>query len=309
MAKRHINAKRYDDAETALSKVFADAPGHSEAKSLQAQIEKVREGDGKTAGERKTLTINGVEYAFRWRPAGSFTMGSPEWEEGRSDNETQHRVTLTKGFWLLETEVTQKMWKSAMGTHPSCFCSTGKGSSLVSGMNTDDFPVEQVSWDDCQNFIRKLQSSAPDGWEFSLPTEAQWEYACRAGTMTPYNFGDKISVYQANYGYRLSGDPLGDSSTSFTYVKDTLGRTTKVKSYVANVWGLRDMHGNVSEWCADYFRNYLNDGKPDPMCSTISFARISRGGSWCSGAELCRSAYRGGAPPFSQIICLGLRLA
>lgn len=115
------------------------------------------------AGERQTLEINGVEYAFRWCPPGKFLMGSPESEEKRMFWETRHKVGLTRGFWLLETQVTQAMWRSTMGSNPSCF----KGDAL---------PVEQVSWNDCQDFIRKLQSAAPSGWKFSLPTEAQWDY-------------------------------------------------------------------------------------------------------------------------------------
>jgi len=180
-------------------------------KAMEANISK----DAHKAGERIELTINGVEYAFRWCPAGTFMMG---------DEPGEVSVTLSRGFWMLETEVTQAMWASVMGNNPSNF----KGVKL---------PVEQVSWNDCQEFIKKLNElkAAPAGFKFSLPTEAQWEYACRAGTTTAYHFGNTLTQQQANFGGN---------------------QTKEVGSYPANAWGLKDMHGNVLEWCLDCYGNY-----------------------------------------------------
>jgi len=135
------------------------------------------------AGSRMALSIQGVEYAFRWCPADTFMMGSPTSEKDRRDNEAQHRVTLTRGFWMLETQVTQEMWRSVMGNNPSQFKDSKK------------LPVERVSWNDCQEFIKKLNTlgATQSGFRFSLPTEAMWEYACRAGTTTPYHLGAAIN--------------------------------------------------------------------------------------------------------------------
>lgn len=147
------------------------------------------------AGTRKVLTVNGVEYAFRYCPAGTFTMGSPESEraglEYVDDEAPQHEVRLTRGFWLLETEVTQEMYEASTGANPSCFSASSDGSDSVAGLDTSRFPVENVSWEDAQKFIAQLNDGgfAPDGFAFRLPTEAEWEYACRAGTETAYSLG------------------------------------------------------------------------------------------------------------------------
>ncbi|MDO4575234.1 MAG: formylglycine-generating enzyme family protein [Planctomycetia bacterium] len=202
--------------------IFAD----SSLERLEEPKEAVSEG--RMAGERMVKTAYGVEFAFRWCPAGCFMMGSPSSELGRDDDETQHRVTLTKGFWMLETEVTQAMWESVMGDNPSYF----KGSNL---------PVEKVSWDDCQKFCQKLRSQ---GLNVQLPTEAQWEYACRAGTTTPFSFGSTLNGDKAN----CDGNYPYGASTEGTYLK----KTAPVGSYSPNAWGLYDMHGNVYEWCADW---------------------------------------------------------
>ena len=185
--------------------------------------------EGQVAGERKVITVDGVEYAFRWCPPGEFMMGSPTSEAGRKDNETQHRVRLTKGFWLLETEVTQEMWESVMGNNPSHF----KGANL---------PVEQVNWTEAGEFCKKLSGFANMG-TFSLPTEAQWEYACRAGTTGEFGGTgklDEMGWYHDNSGNRIHA----------------------VKSKKPNAWGLYDMRGNVWELCSDW-HGPLSEGKCD----------------------------------------------
>ena len=231
------------------------------------------------AGERMELKINDVEYAFRWCPAGTYQMGSPRDEENRSDNETLHRVTLTQGFWMLETPVTQMMWVSVMGNNPSNF----KGDLFK-------LPVETVSWNDCQEYVKKLNDMkvAPAGFKFSLPTEAQWEHACRAGTTTAYHFGATLTKEQANFGSN---------------------QTTEVGKYPANAWGLRDMHGNVFEWCTDLYGDYPSGAVTDPVGATTGSTRVIRGGYWGGNAQYCRSAYRGNDAPSVRYYYFGVRLS
>jgi formylglycine-generating enzyme required for sulfatase activity len=242
---------------------------------------------GKTAGERMTLKISNVEYAFRWCPAGSFMMGSPESEEERWENETQHRVTLSNGFWMQETEITQEQWESITGNNPSKF----KGSPL---------PVERVSWIDCQGYVSKLNNVVSSGYKFSLPTEAQWEYACRAGTSTPFNFGSVLNGNKAN------------CAGNYPYGTGTKGKywemTTTVGSYSANGWGVYDMHGNVWEWCRDWYGDYPSGNVTDPTGVNNGSHRVSRGGSWCSNARSCRSTYRNYYMPTFRDSNLGCRL-
>ena len=176
------------------------------------------------AGDRMVKTVDGIEYAFRWCPAGTFTMGSPSSEPGRKDNETQHEVKLTRGFWMLETEVTQAMWKSVMGENPSLFNGAQK-------------PVEYVSWNDCQTFCTKLSSKLSG--MVSLPTEAQWEYACRAGTTGAYAGDlDAMGWYDSNSGEKTH--PVGQKKPNawgFTICTVTFGsgaRTGTVKTTTPN---------------------------------------------------------------------------
>ncbi len=244
----------------------------------------------KEAGDRKVMRIGRVELALRWCPPGTFTMGSPKTEEGRYDNEIQHRVTLTRGFWLGETEVTQGLWKEVMGDNPSSFKSG------------DDYPVEEVSWYDCQEFVKKLNARyAQPGLKWSLPTEAQWEYACRAGTTTAYFWGNALNGDRANCD---GNHPCGTTKKGVDKEK-----TTQVGSYAANEWGLYDMHGNVWEWCSDWDGNYPSSAVTDPPGSTSGSCRVGRGGSWDDFARYCRSAYRIRIIPEDRSYFLGLRVA
>ncbi|MBQ2849647.1 MAG: formylglycine-generating enzyme family protein, partial [Thermoguttaceae bacterium] len=235
------------------------------------------------AGSLKILTMNGVDYAFRYCPPGTFKMGSPGNEKGRDYDETLHDVTLTRGFWTLETEVTQEMWEATMGENPSFFAATGGGASDAREVGTTaKFPVESVSWEDCQKFIAKLNASgsAPDGFAFRLPTEAEWERACRAGSKTAFAYGNKLERDQANYCW--------DSALR----GDGLERTTSVGSYPANAWGICDMHGNVAEMCADWVGSYKMTAQADPTgppSGTADDSRVLRGGSWEDRAGYCRS--------------------
>ena len=256
--------------------------------------------DGKEAGERMTLTMKGVEYAFRWCPAGKFMMGSPESELGRdpSADETQHEVTLTRGFWILETPLTQEMWESVTGNNPSKFKDSKK------------LPVGTVSWDNCQEFTEKLNSLKviAAGHKFSLPTEAQWEYACRAGTTTALNNGKDLT--SANLACP-NLDEVG------WYDKNSDLTTHEVGLKKANAWGLHDMHGNVVEWCLDWYDVYPKESVTDPAVLIdpengfpgIGSYRITRGGSGgVRPAGDCRSASRIAYPPSSNGNYNGLRL-
>ena len=223
-------------------------------------LSKWTESSSRAAGTRQTLKIGGVEYGFVWIPAGEFDMGSPTSEKDRYGDETLHHVKLTKGVWMLETETPQTLYKEVMGENPSKF----KG---------DDLPVECVSWDDAAKFCEKLTERLPKGLTASLPTEAQWEYACRAGTTTAYSYGDSADSSKMNYNSR---------------------GTKTVKSYDPNPWGLYDMHGNVWEWTSDYYaEDYPTGIAIDPKGPDSASNRVFRGGGWSVRlAKICRSAFR-----------------
>ncbi|MDO5309947.1 MAG: formylglycine-generating enzyme family protein, partial [Planctomycetia bacterium] len=276
-----ITDGNYQKAES-LNKLLAqlDAKTAKENESRIAELEQPKPVTPE-AGALKTLTIAGVKVNFRWAPAGTFQMGSPESEEERySGNwEKQHTVTLSKGFWIAETETTQELWEAVMGNNPSYF--TGD----------KQLPVEEVSWNDCQEFVEKLNASyssaLPSGYKYAMPTEAQWEYACRAGTTTPFNFGSVLNGDKAN----CDGNYPYGTSTKGAYK----AKTTPVKSYAANAWGLYDMHGNVLEWCADWSdEDYYTSSSAttDPAGPGSGSDRVFRGGSWFYSAECCRSASR-----------------
>ena len=243
-----------------------------------------------SAGAPRRLTMNGVEYVFRWIPEGTFTMGSPREETGRSAEEAQHEVRISQGFWALETEVTQEMWTPVMEDNPSRF------------QYSERLPVENVSWNDCLRYVEKLNALnlCPQGLKFALPTEAQWEYACRAGTTTPFSFGDFLNNNSANYGI------------NYVYTIDEKnvfwGATSIVKNYRPNQWGLYDMHGNVAEWTADWRGDYPKYRTTDPKGPERGRHRVYRGGSWKDEASSCRSACRASAETGARADGIGLRL-
>jgi formylglycine-generating enzyme required for sulfatase activity len=230
-----------------------------------------------------------VLIKFAYCPPGSFMMGSPTSEKDRSDVEDQVQVRISKGFWMGQTEVTQGQWAALMGSNPSNF----KG---------NDLPVESVSWNDAQAFITKLNQSVPlpAGWKYALPTEAQWEYACRAGTESVFSFGDRLNGTQANCNGNF---PYGMSGKG-----PSLGRTYVVGNYAPNAWGLYDMHGNVWEWCADWYGEKLPGGS-DPVGARSGADRVIRGGSWKFLASFCRAAFRHYNIPSILSDNLGFRLA
>ncbi len=222
------------------------------------------------AGDRKVLTVEGLEYAFRWCPPGEFLMGGNKYDAEKPP----HQVRLTNGFWLLETPVTQAMWWRVMGRNPSWF--KGKW-----------HPVERVNWYNSQEFCRNLRQKL--GQEVRLPSEAQWEYACRAGSMRNY---------------------AGDLDSMAWYIKNSHSRTRPVGQKKPNDWGLYDMLGNIFEWCLDYYDEKYYAGTPtsNPVNRTVSACRVTRGGSWGSSGEICRPAQRFKFSPEDQRDFLGLRV-
>ena len=220
-------------------------------------------------------------------PPGEFMMGSPASEDGRNDDEKQHRVTLTKGFWLGKYAVTQRQWKSVMGSNPS-------------GWEGESLPVQNVTWQDCQEFIGKVNAQLKCGAR--LPTEAEWEYACRAGTTTAYYWGNALDGYRANCD---GNHPCGTIGKGF-YLKETV----EVGKYEPNPWGFFCMHGNVSEWCGDWYSYdyYKRSPVDDPQGPVSGSQRVSRGGSWCSFARMCRSAHRARYNPGDYGSNIGFRL-
>jgi formylglycine-generating enzyme required for sulfatase activity len=228
------------------------------------------------------FTVPDLSLEMLWVEPGTFDMGSPTSESNRSSWETQHQVTLTAGFWLGKHEVTQSQWEKVMGGNPSEF-------------KKANWPVEKVSWADVMLFCEKLTElerkagRLPAGMSYQLPTEAQWEYACRAGTKTAYAFGAELTYAQANIFSR--------------------GEPTVVGKYAANAWGFHDMHGNVWEWCMDWEGFYPTDAVSDPTGPTSGFVRVFRGGSWYNPAYHARSAYRNRGGPAYGYDNLGFRLS
>ncbi len=239
------------------------------------------------------FTYKGVRQGFRWCEPGTFLMGSPQDEPERESfgaDETQHEVTLTKGFWIASTTVTQALWKVVMGQNAHNF----KG---------ENRPVENVSWDEAQVFIHKLNDNNPE-FKICLPTEAQWEYACRAGTTTPFCWGDQIDSGIVNF----NGNAPYNNGPKSGCREDSVD----VKKLPCNHWGIYQMHGNVDEWCQDRYANYPMGSVIDPKSTVPLYpgeSRVLRGGSWFLNGGRCRSAYRRHEVPSNRHYNFGFRLA
>ncbi|MCK9296622.1 MAG: formylglycine-generating enzyme family protein [Desulfobulbaceae bacterium] len=236
----------------------------------------------------QSFACKGVRQQLRWIPPGRFLMGSPPDEPGRYDNELQHEVVLSQGFWLADTACTQGLWQAVMGNNPSHF--TGDNS----------LPVDSVSWDDSMEFISRINSMIPE-LDLRLPTEAQWEYACRAGTLTPFSFGPQISTEQVNYD---GNNPYHDGEKGQFRQK-----TVTVKSLPCNNWGLYEMHGNLYEWCADWYGDYAAGTVIDPQGPDTGLGCVLRGGSWRHNGRLVRSTSRLALVPGYRYGYFGLRLS
>jgi formylglycine-generating enzyme required for sulfatase activity len=232
---------------------------------------------------------------FVFIPRGNFMMGGSPDEIGQDpDEQPQHLVEISKAFYMQVTEVTQNQWMAVMGDNPSFFKDCG-----------GDCPVEQVSWDDCQRFIRTLNEREKTD-RYRLPTEAEWEYACRAGTTTPFAFGDTLSDDQANYdgNYPYSLSSLGVYSSLGAYRR----KTVTVGRFPPNAWGLRDMHGNVWEWCQDSYGSYQPQAVTDPTGPVLGACKVIRGGGWNYFGRLCRSAFRSNNLPSFAHSSVGFRV-
>ena len=246
-------------------------------------------------GYREPLA-DGVDLTMLWIPPGRFWMGSPDHEPKRSDAEGPQHLVQLQGFFMGQTPITQAQWRAVMGSNPLRFKAQA---------DSDQRPVEKVSWRDALAFCRRL--SERQGRMYSLPSEAQWEYACRAGTTTPFHFGETITPDLANY------------DASITYANGPKGeyrkQTTPVGLFPANAWGLQDMHGNVWEWCLDQWHdNYAgapSDGSAwvDSADEKSGASRLLRGGSWGVTSGGCRSADRGlGVPGNAYHGSIGFRV-
>jgi formylglycine-generating enzyme len=257
---------------------------------------------GSQSGEEREVAA----IKLCWCPPGRFMMGSPPSEPERRPGEDQVEVTLTKGFWMAKYETTQSQWKRVMGKLPGPLTT-----ELPAG---DEYPVGNVNFPEAESFCKQLterghvSGDLPRNWEFRLPTEAQWEYACRAGTTTATAFGNSLSSKQANFkGKPYNGGEPGQS----------LGHAAKVGSYPPNAWGVCDMHGNVYEWCRDWAHAKLPGGTdPDLYLAKSTaqknkagdYSRIRRGGCWADEGWPCRSAFRLRFEPERRYDHIGFRI-
>ena len=231
----------------------------------------------------KPIIKNEIGMEFRLIPPGLFQMGISENElvfDYEREDARPHPVVISRPYYLGIFEVTQEEWNRVMGANPSHFSKGGKERLMVEGLDTSCFPVENVSYRQAQEFVKELNARfAVDGFLYRLPTEAEWEFACRAGTTTKYHFGETMGIADANMN-NLSEEP-------------TLKRPTTVGSYGCNAFGLYDMHGNVAEWCSDWKDYYPRSQVVDPRGPSIGRSRIFRGGDFSDlGPEWCRSGKR-----------------
>jgi sulfatase modifying factor 1 len=252
---------------------------------------------GRKAGEHRKIA--GID--LRWCPPGTFRMGSSTDEPGRRRDEGPVDVTLTQGFWMGKYEVTQAQWQRVSGAFPRPQ-NAGEG---------PDFPVYWINFHEAEHFCRTVTDQAraagelPADWQFGLPTEAQWEYACRSGTVAPFSSGSTLTSADANIGKPYNGTPTGVPGSA----------ATKVGAYPANAWGLHDMHGNEFEWCRDWYHARLPGGH-DPDLSSVqgqpnrdgSYSRVRRGGAWTDSPAFCRSALRLRYEPDRRADHIGFRI-
>ncbi len=250
-------------------------------------------------GTPTSHTVASISMDMIFCPPGTFTMGSPTNETGREGDETQHQVTLSHGFYLGKHEITQAQYQAVMNGNSA---GLSADPSQYKGSNR---PVEKVSWNDVKVFLTRLNAMEqtagrlPTGWKYVLPTESQWEYACRAGTTTAYSWGDDINSSRANYNW----DGGGNDGNDFKQTRD-------VGQYAANPWGFFDMHGNVWEWTADWYQAAYPTGNPvvDPTGPASGSNRVLRGGSWSSDGSRLRSARRGNDTPGTRNTDVGFRV-
>ncbi|MDE0874383.1 MAG: formylglycine-generating enzyme family protein [Acidimicrobiales bacterium] len=265
-----------------------DPDKQSIIKAPSRAVAKARSNMASRALASVQVKTNSIGMKLKLIPAGEFLMGSPESEPKRRDREVQHRVRITKPFYMQTTTVTQSQWMSVMGTEPweadEEFVKQGS-----------DYPATYVSHDDAVDFCRKL--SARENATYRLPTEAEWEYACRARSSAAYSFGDNAEQLEQ---YAWFHENAGDVDEEYAH---------RVGQKLPNSFGLYDMHGNVLEWCSDWFEENVSGEATDPTGSSSGSYRVIRGGSWNFTAELCRSAFRSGRDPSFRYFNLGFRVS
>jgi formylglycine-generating enzyme required for sulfatase activity len=261
--------------------------------SVAPSAESGSAGPEPQAGEEREFDlVEGCKISMCWIPPGDFLMGSSETELGRREDEMQHKVVVTQGFWLGKHPVTQAQWAEVMGNRPSQFGHPGifeKFWNPQMSRSWESFPVERVTWFNVSNgFLKKVNSLAPSGWRYRLPTEAQWEYAARAGSTTPLNSGKNLISTDGGRQY------FGDVAW---YAENSGNRTHPVGQKRPNAWRLHDMQGNVLEWCQDWYGPYPSGVAIDPRGVGSGLRRVVRGGGWFNGANDCRVAFRLNAAP------------
>jgi formylglycine-generating enzyme len=256
--------------------LFATGVTPALAQPKDAPKEAPKETPKEAPKQSSNYFTNSIGMKFVWINPGTFVMGSPKQEKDRNVLETQHTVKLTRGFYMEAYPVTQDQWHDVMASE---YSRPVEGFDMVVPsrfQGEKKLPVEMVSWNDCQAFIGKLRKKEKRAYR--LPTEAEWEYACRAGSTTPFNVGETISTSQANFAGYGNGNRK---------------KTLPVGSFPPNAWGLYDMHGNVAQWCQDRFAKYPSTAVVDPQGPDKGGNHIVRGGSWEDASGRLRSAARG----------------
>ncbi|MBI1903483.1 MAG: SUMF1/EgtB/PvdO family nonheme iron enzyme [Planctomycetia bacterium] len=261
-------------------------------------------GSGKVHPRLPTFE-NSLGMAFVQIPPGEFNMGASESENGSLPNERPvHHVHISRAFWIGRHEVTQLQYGSIMGQNPGHFSVGGEGRDKVADQDTSTLPVENVTWDDAIQFCQRLSDVAKErqaGRRYRLLAEAEWEYACRAETQTPFHFGDSLSSEQANFN---GSQPYGDAP-----IGPARQTPSPVGSFPANAFGLHDMHGNVAEWCNDPYEEYRSGAQTDPQGTASVQSRVMRGGAATFSGADCRSAWRAGSNRRQRSLFVGFRVA
>jgi len=288
------------------STAIADPPKPLKAPFTKEQAKAAQEAWAKYLGKKVEEEIDiggGLKMVFELIPPGTFMMGSPEEElklkgddKANDDEVPRHEVTISKPFYLGKYLVTQAEYVQLTGKeNPSFFSADGGGKDRLKGADTNRFPVEGVDWKQAAECASTLKNKLGEGWKNArLPSEAMWEYACRAGTETRWHVGNRLTTEQAQFGQKGEG---------------RLNRTRIVGLGAANAFGLLDMHGNVYQWCRDWYGKYSGNSQIDPEGPDNGSERVVRGGCWVNPAEYCRSAFRYEFIPLIRDQGLGLRLA